>query len=123
MDMGPAHKNIAINHIVARGSRIPDSPNPAFKHSVYGDENDNPSACVRALKAARPITPEPITPVPVTTAATPEPEATPTPAPQRLMLPLYTTPEQRAQHIVGAGMILDAIAEARASGCALPQLP
>jgi hypothetical protein len=53
MDLGPAHKNIALNHLVARGSRIPDGPNPAFERLVPGDEDDNPTACVKAIKAAR----------------------------------------------------------------------
>ena len=53
MDLGPAHKNIALNHLVARGSHIPDEPNPAFERLVPGDEDDNPTACVKAIKAAR----------------------------------------------------------------------
>ena len=76
MDLGPAHKNIALNHLVARSmGRVmaEDDINPERpSFSPGGDEDDNPSAWYRARKAERraitPVptpepTPEPITPV------------------------------------------------------------
>jgi hypothetical protein len=71
MDLGPAHKNIALNHLVARGIPMPEDISDRIL--VAGDEDDNPSAWYRARKAERraitPVptpepTPEPITPVP-----------------------------------------------------------
>jgi hypothetical protein len=41
----------------------------------------------------------------------------------KLVLPLYTTPEQRANHVIQATELLNRIKAARAEGCALPQLP
>jgi hypothetical protein len=49
MDLGPAHKNIAINHLVMRGSPMPEDKTDRIL--VQGDENDNPSSWSRAHRA------------------------------------------------------------------------
>lgn len=69
MDLGPAHKNIAINHLVARSmGRVMaeddiDPERPSF--SPGGPEDDSPTTWHRARKEARAMTPAPDSPEPI----------------------------------------------------------
>ena len=46
----------------------------------------------------------------------------PPPPLRRFPMPHYSTPEERANHVVQAGLILDAIKEARDRGVASPHI-